>query len=69
MPASDPVNLKEKVRALPDENLTRIPALVLSANATESDRLRSHQVGFARHLDKPISAADLVQSVAEVLQA
>jgi CheY-like chemotaxis protein len=68
MPEMNGQELLLRVRSLPYEMLRKIPALVLSANATEPDRQRSREAGFARHLDKPIHGDELVQAISEVLK-
>ncbi len=68
MPEIDGHDLLAKIRALPDTALSNVPALVLSASATETDRRLSLEAGFLRHLDKPIHADALVQAVVEALR-
>jgi CheY-like chemotaxis protein/anti-sigma regulatory factor (Ser/Thr protein kinase) len=67
MPEMNGHELLTRIRALPGGDLASIPAIVLSANATEPDRRRSLESGFIRHLDKPIRADDLTQAIAETL--
>ncbi len=46
---------------------THAPVIVVSANGLPEQVAASRQAGAARHLDKPISAAVLLQALAEVV--
>jgi CheY-like chemotaxis protein len=66
MPKIDGYELMRRVRALPPEQNGQIPALALTAYASEIDHRRSLQVGFQAHLSKPIEMKALVQAILEL---
>ena len=51
----------EKFRALPQ--VAHVPAIALSGRARDSDRALSIAAGFAKHLCKPASLADIVTAI------
>ncbi len=63
MPNIDGYELMRRVRALPPEQGGQIPALALTAYASEIDHRRALQVGFQAHLSKPIDVKALVQAI------
>jgi CheY-like chemotaxis protein len=42
----------------------RLPALAVSAYATDEHRKKVLKTGFQRHLEKPVAAAELIAEVA-----
>jgi CheY-like chemotaxis protein len=66
MPGRDGVAFIEDVRRLADTKRRRTPAVALTAFAREEDRRRILSAGFQKHVPKPVTAAQLVQSVAAV---
>jgi signal transduction histidine kinase/ActR/RegA family two-component response regulator len=66
MPRRDGFAFIEDVRRLADPKLRRTPAIALTAFAREEDRRRILSAGFQKHVPKPVTAAQLVQSVASV---
>jgi len=66
MPERDGIAFIEDVRRLPDPKRRRTPAVALTALAREDDRRRILSAGFQSHLPKPVTAAQLVQSVASL---
>ena len=67
MPGEDGYALLAKIRS-GDGKAARVPAIALTAYATRDDRLRTLAAGFQLHMSKPIDAAELVASVANVVQ-
>jgi PAS domain S-box-containing protein len=67
MPGEDGFALLSWLRSQSDKTLAQIPAIALSACATEADRNRTLSTGFTRHLAKPVLPDDLVRVVAETL--
>ncbi len=61
MPEEDGYALIERVRALEEPSLARIPALALTAFARESDRERALAAGYQEHLAKPVDVELLMQ--------
>ena len=62
LPTESGYDLIRKVRALPTD-LKKVPAVALTAFATEADRKMSLLAGFQAHLAKPVEPADLVQTI------
>jgi len=68
MPDRDGVAFIEDVRRLPDPRRRRTPAVALTAFAREEDRRRILSAGFQKHVPKPVTAAQLVESIAASLR-
>ena len=66
MPNEDGFALLKKVRKLKSKRAREIPAVALSAYASDEDRALSLAKGFQIHLTKPIEPDNLVASVAAV---
>jgi signal transduction histidine kinase/DNA-binding response OmpR family regulator len=66
MPNEDGFSLIRKVRELKSDR-GKIPAIALTAYATDEDRLQALSAGFQIHLAKPIEPESFVTSIAEVL--
>jgi signal transduction histidine kinase/CheY-like chemotaxis protein len=66
MPGEDGFSLVASVKALGPEGGGGIPAIALTAYATEEDRQRALAAGFAEHLPKPVEPAELVTAVAHL---
>ncbi len=66
MPGEDGYVLLEKVRALPDGEGGRTPAIALTAYARTEDRTRALLAGFTMHVPKPIDPSELLVVVANV---
>jgi CheY-like chemotaxis protein len=67
MPGSDGYDLIARVRGLEREHGGRIPAIALTAYASEEDRDRALAAGFSSHVAKPVSPAALARAVADVI--
>jgi signal transduction histidine kinase/CheY-like chemotaxis protein len=66
MPDEDGYEFLGRVRALPASEGGRVPAVALTAYATEEDRRRALAAGFEEHVAKPVEPSDLVAAVAAV---
>jgi CheY-like chemotaxis protein len=64
MPGEDGYGLIRKVRALEAERGGKIPAIALTAYASDEERMRSLSAGFQMHLPKPVEPAELIAVVA-----
>lgn len=51
-----------------DSHFARIPAIALTAYASESDRTLSLSSGFCQHLSKPVEPEQLVKAIAQLAQ-
>jgi len=66
MPGSDGYDLIARVRTLEREHGGRIPAIALTAYASDEDRERALAAGFSIHMPKPISPGALARAVADL---
>ncbi|MEO0012352.1 MAG: hypothetical protein RLZZ535_741, partial [Cyanobacteriota bacterium] len=67
MPERDGYNLIEYVRSLPPQHGRDIPAIALTAYATETSRTQVLQAGYQIHLSKPTDTTKLLQAIAKLL--
>src|SRR6267154_2511399 len=67
MPQIDGYGLIRKLRKLKSKRARQIPALALTAYATDEDRTLALSAGFQMHLPKPIEPESLVSSIAAAL--
>lgn len=63
MPHQDGYDLLRQARALAASGGAQIPAAAISAYAGEDERIRALEAGFAMHLAKPVSVAELARVV------
>jgi PAS domain S-box-containing protein len=62
----DGYDLIRRLRSLPHEDGGDIPAVALTAYASEADHARALDAGFQRHLPKPIDPEALVEMIREL---
>jgi signal transduction histidine kinase/DNA-binding response OmpR family regulator len=67
MPEEDGYGLIRKLRKLKSKRARQIPALALTAYATDEDRSLALSAGFQMHLSKPIEPENLVSSIAAAM--
>jgi CheY-like chemotaxis protein len=67
MSGQDGYELIRDVRALEREAGKHVPAVALTAYASEEDRSKALGAGYDAHLPKPVGAAALVRAVAETM--
>ena len=67
MPNEDGYSLIKRLRKLRSKRAKQIPAVALTAYATEEDRSMALSAGFQLHLVKPIEPHTLVKSIAAAL--
>jgi signal transduction histidine kinase/DNA-binding response OmpR family regulator len=65
MPVEDGYTLIQKLRKQKLKLAREIPAVALTAYATEDDRARAISAGFQKHVAKPIEPETLVKCIAE----
>jgi CheY-like chemotaxis protein len=65
MPEHDGFTLINRLRSLPKDVGGAIPAIALTAYATEEDRIRSLKAGFRDHVAKPVEPGELISVVAK----
>jgi hypothetical protein len=66
MPGEDGYALIRQVRILEPEQGRNIPAVALTAYASESDRALALDAGFQTHLPKPVESDKLVAAIAHL---
>jgi CheY-like chemotaxis protein len=69
MPNEDGYAFIKRVRQLDSNRAQKIPAVALTAYATDEDRIRALEAGFQTHVAKPIEPEDFVSSIASVLKS
>lgn len=69
MPNEDGYSFIKRVRQLNSNRAQNIPAVALTAYATDEDRLRALDAGFQTHVAKPIEPEVFVSSIASVLRS
>ena len=63
LPLEDGYELIRKLRSSPLEALRQIPAIALTAYATEKDRELALSAGYHLHLVKPVEPSELIEAV------
>jgi CheY-like chemotaxis protein len=66
MPLEDGYGLIRQLRNREAERGGKIPAIALTAYATEEDQQQALATGYQRHLSKPVETAELVAVVANL---
>ncbi|MEG4805634.1 PAS domain S-box protein [Microcoleus sp. ARI1-B5] len=66
MPIEDGYSLIRKVRSSESDKIKRLPAVALTAYASEQDRERAIAAGYDEHLTKPIDPALLASVLAQL---
>jgi len=66
MPVEDGYSLIRKVRSSESDQIKRLPAVALTAYASEQDRSRAIDAGYDEHLAKPIDPARFASVLAEL---
>jgi PAS domain S-box-containing protein len=68
MPGQDGYDLIREVRSWSEEAGGKLPAVALTAFARSEDRQRVLKAGYQMHLAKPVEAAELITTCAELLR-
>lgn len=66
LPEMDGYEFLRRVRALPEDEGGRTPAIALTAFVHAEDRRRALKAGFLTHITKPAQTAELIDTVANV---
>jgi len=64
MPIEDGYVMVRRLRAMEESLGCRIPAIALTAYASDEDARRAHTAGFDAHLSKPVDPARLIETAA-----
>jgi len=67
MPEVDGYGLIERVRGSSNPGMRRLPAVALTAHASEADRVQALQAGFDAYVSKPLDIALLSQVIRELV--
>jgi CheY-like chemotaxis protein len=67
MPDVDGYMLVRQVEALETKLGTRIPAVALTAYASEIERQQALAAGFEQHISKPVEPEELVRAIARAI--
>lgn len=67
MPGVDGYTLIQQVRALPSDRGRQVPAIALTAYASEADRQQAISAGFDKHVAKPIEPEQLIAAIIDLL--
>lgn len=68
MPDEDGYSLLARIRLLPDEQGGKIPALALSAFATNENKQKAYDAGFQKYHTKPFEPDGIVQDILQLLK-
>lgn len=69
MPQVDGYMLMRQIRQRSPEHGGQIPAIALTAYAGEADQKQALEVGFARHLAKPVNSDELIAAIVALLRS
>jgi CheY-like chemotaxis protein/anti-sigma regulatory factor (Ser/Thr protein kinase) len=69
MPEIDGHELIQQVRSRPPEQGGQVPAIALSAYASELDQQQALKLGFQQHLSKPIEPDALIAAIAALVRS
>jgi PAS domain S-box-containing protein len=65
MPDEDGFSLIRRIRALPEAEGGKVPAIALTAFARDSDGVKARESGYTAHLGKPVEPDQLVSTIAK----
>ena len=68
MPVMDGYEATEAIRALPDEKLSRIPIIAMTANVFREDIIAAEKAGMQGHVGKPLNLEAMLRTLADVLE-
>ncbi len=68
MPHMNGYDASRAIRALPDESLSKIPIVAMTANAFDEDRRAALDAGMNAHVPKPINVSQLMSVIRSLLQ-
>ena len=68
MPVMDGYEATRAIRQIPDESLSSIPIIAMTANAFSEDVKKAHDAGMNAHIAKPIDLNVLLGVLREVMR-
>jgi CheY-like chemotaxis protein len=66
LPDADGYFLIRSIRSIADDNLSKLPAIALTAHSGAEDRVRALAAGFQMHVTKPVEPIELVLAIANL---
>jgi CheY-like chemotaxis protein len=67
MPGLDGLTLIQRMRSHEDDTVRKIPVILVTASEDSSSRHQAALVGAARFLNKPVTAAQLLEAIQQVI--
>ena len=67
MPGIDGITLIQRMRNHEDEAVRQIPVILVTASEDSTSRHQAALVGAARFLNKPVTAAQLLEAIQQVV--
>ena len=67
MPVMSGYEATRAIRALPDEQLAKIPVIAMTANAFAEDIRIEQESGMDGHVTKPVDVQDLIRTLSRLL--
>ena len=68
MPGEDGYELIRKVRRFSQPEVALLPAMALTAYARAEERAQAFSAGFQSHITKPVEPAELITTIARILE-
>ncbi len=68
MPDMDGLQMMEKLRQLPDQNLAATKVMLMTSEASDEDSQRARQLGVVRCISKPVKQSVLLESITVALE-
>ncbi|HQU86775.1 MAG TPA: ATP-binding protein, partial [Pyrinomonadaceae bacterium] len=68
MPIEDGYSLMSRIRQLPNKNCSQIPAIALSAFATNENKQKAYQSGFQKYSTKPFEPDLLISEILSLVK-
>ena len=69
MPVMDGHAAARAIRALPDERMSQVPIIAMTANAFEEDVLAAKEAGMDAYVSKPVDGKSLLSAIEAVIPA
>ena len=68
MPVMDGYEATKAIRQIPDEALSSIPIIAMTANAFSEDVKKTHDAGMNAHIAKPVDLNVVLEVLGEVMR-
>lgn len=67
MPNMDGYEATRRIRSIPNEKISSIPIIAVTANAFEEDKQKAFESGMNAHVSKPIDVKVLIHTIEEYI--